>query len=107
MSVPPELSVTPEPVNITVNTANVQDKTPATVKVKNYAKGAKNSTVSLNLPEGWTSEPATAEVNFTERYEEKEASFTLVPPKDIAQGISQSKPLQKQMVKHLILPYRK
>ena len=86
VSVLPELSVTPEPVNITVNTANVQDKIPATVKVKNYAKGAKNSTVSLNLPEGWTSEPATAEVNFTERYEEKEVSFTLVPPKDIAQG---------------------
>ncbi|SDN46281.1 NEW3 domain-containing protein [Bacillus sp. OK048] len=86
VSVLPELSVTPDPVNITVNTANVQDEIPATVKVKNYAKGAKKATVSLNLPKGWTSKPATSEVTFTERYEEREVSFTLVPPKDISQG---------------------
>ena len=86
VSVLPELGVTPDPVNITVNTANVQEEIPVTVKVKNYANGAKNAAVSLNLPEGWTSEPAAADISFTERYEEKEVSFTLVPPKDIDQG---------------------
>ena len=83
VSVLPELSVTPDPVNITVNTANVQDEIPVTVKVKNYDHGAKNATVSLNLPEGWTSKPATADVSFTERYEEKEVSFILVPPSSV------------------------
>ncbi|MEH7247616.1 NEW3 domain-containing protein [Neobacillus niacini] len=86
VSVLPELSVTPDPVNITVNTANVQKEIPVTVKVKNYANGAKKAAVSLNLPEGWTSEPATADVSFTKRYEEQVAAFTLVPPTTVADG---------------------
>nr|WP_309100186.1 NEW3 domain-containing protein [Fredinandcohnia onubensis] len=86
VSVLPELSVTPDPVNITVNTANVQDEIPVSVKVKNYANGAKTAKVSLDLPEGWTSEPAVGEVNFTERFEEKVVSFTLVPPSTVAEG---------------------
>ncbi len=86
VSVLPELSVTPDPVNITVNTANVQDEIPVNVKVKNYFNGSKNAKVSLNLPEGWTSEPAAADVSFTERYQEKEVSFTLVPPSSVAEG---------------------
>jgi LmbE family N-acetylglucosaminyl deacetylase len=86
VSVLPELSVTPDPVNITVNTANVQDEIPVNVKVKNYVNGSKNTNVSLNLPEGWSSEPAVSKVNFTERYEEQEVSFTLVPPSTVAEG---------------------
>ncbi|MFT4416340.1 NEW3 domain-containing protein [Fredinandcohnia humi] len=86
VSVLPELSVTPDPVNITVNTANVQDKIPVNVKVKNYANGAKTAKVSLNLPEGWTSEPAVTEVGFTDRFEEKVVSFTLIPPVTVAEG---------------------
>ncbi|WP_010676539.1 NEW3 domain-containing protein [Bacillus timonensis] len=86
VSVLPELSVTPDPVNITVNTANIQDEIPVSVKVKNYANGAKTAKVSLNLPEGWTSEPAVGDINFTERFEEKVVSFKLVPPATIAEG---------------------
>ncbi|MGN7297035.1 NEW3 domain-containing protein [Ferdinandcohnia sp. SAFN-114] len=86
VSVLPELSVTPDPVNITVNTANVQDEIPVSVKVKNYADGSKTAKVSLDLPEGWTSEPAVGEVNFTERFEEKVVSFTLAPPSTVEEG---------------------
>ncbi|WHX98421.1 NEW3 domain-containing protein [Neobacillus sp. DY30] len=86
VSVLPELGVTPDPVNITVNTADVQDEIPITVKVKNYANGSKNAKVSLNLPDGWTSEPAATNVNLPKRYEEKEVSFTLVPPSTVVDG---------------------
>ncbi|RTR27828.1 hypothetical protein EKG37_18220 [Robertmurraya yapensis] len=86
VSVLPELSVTPEPVNVTVNTADVQDEIPVTVEVKNYFNGAKNAKVSLNLPSGWNSQPAIAEVNFSERFEEKEVDFTLIPPSTVEEG---------------------
>jgi LmbE family N-acetylglucosaminyl deacetylase len=86
VSVLPELSVTPDPVNITVNTANVQKEIPVNVKVKNYFNGSKNATVSLNLPTGWSSQPAAADVSFTERNQEKELSFTLVPPTTVGEG---------------------
>ncbi|PAE44318.1 NEW3 domain-containing protein [Bacillus sp. 7884-1] len=86
VSVLPELGVTPDPVNITVNTADVQDEIPVTVRVKNYANSSKNAAVSLKLPEGWTSEPAAENVNFTKRFEEKEVSFTLVPPSTVDDG---------------------
>src|SRR5690606_21198013 len=61
VSVLPELSVTPDPVNVTVNTADVQNEIPVNVKVKNYDNGLMSAKVSLNLPEGWRSEPAVAE----------------------------------------------
>ena len=83
VSVLPEFSVTPDPVNITVNTANIQDEIPVTVKMKNYDHNPKNATVSLNLPDGWASKPATADVSFTERYEEKEVSFILNPTSSV------------------------
>ena len=86
VSVLPEFSVTPDPVNITVNTSNIQDEIPVTVKVKNYDHTPKNATVSLNLPDGWASKPATADVSFTERYEEKEVSFKLNPPSSVTEG---------------------
>lgn len=86
ISVIPELSVTPNPVNITVNTAIIQEEIPVSIKVKNYFNGTKKSNVFLNLPDGWTSEPVTAEVSFTERYEEQEVAFTLNPPSTVAEG---------------------
>ena len=104
----PELSVTPDPVNITVNTANIQDQIPVNVKVKNYVDGAKNAKVSLDLPEGWTSEPVVAEANFTERFEEQEVSFKLVPPATVAEGnFTIEATLPKRTESHSTRPYRK
>ncbi|RDW20613.1 PIG-L family deacetylase [Oceanobacillus chungangensis] len=86
VSVLPELSVTPEPVNITINTADVQETVPVQVKVKNYFAGEKDATVSLNLPAGWTSEPSQQELTFTDRFEEKQVAFVLHPPKNVNEG---------------------
>lgn len=86
VSVLPDLSVTATPANITVNTADVQDKIPVNVKVKNYAKKRKSAKVSLKLPDGWKSQPTVANVSLTERFEEKDVAFTLIPPSNIAEG---------------------
>src|SRR5690606_10041670 len=86
VSVLPELGVTPDPVNITVNTADVQEKIPVSVKVKNYDDATQKAEVSLKLPEGWSSEPESAEVNLEERFEEKSVSFDLIPPSDVEEG---------------------
>lgn len=86
VSVVPELSVTPDPVNVTVNTADVQDEIPVSVKVKNYFNGANHAEISLKLPEGWSSKPSTNEAHFTSRFEEQEVSFTLIPPATVKEG---------------------
>ncbi|PAE21126.1 hypothetical protein CHH80_08570 [Bacillus sp. 7504-2] len=86
VSVLPDLSVTATPANITVNTADVQDKIPVNVKVKNYAKEKKSAKFSLNLPDGWASQPALANVSLTERFEEKDVAFTLIPPSNVDEG---------------------
>src|SRR5690606_27465619 len=36
--------------------------------------------------EGWRSEPAVAEAEFTKRFEEKEVAFKLIPPAKVAEG---------------------
>ncbi|GAA0486133.1 PIG-L family deacetylase [Salinibacillus aidingensis] len=86
VAVLPELSITPDPVNLTVNTANVQEEIPVTVKVKNYANEKNQATVSLNLPDGWISEPAQRDITLTDRFDEKEVTFTLRPPSNVAEG---------------------
>lgn len=86
VSVLPELGVTPDPANITVNTADVQETIPVSVKVKNYADASQEATVSLNLPAGWSSEPAMAEVNLEKRFDERSVSFNLIPPSEVEEG---------------------
>lgn len=86
VAVLPELSVTPEPKNVTINTADVQTDIPVSVKVKNYSESENDGVVSLNLPNGWTSNPAQTEVSFKEQFEEKEVTFAVNPPSEIEEG---------------------
>ncbi|WP_067727641.1 NEW3 domain-containing protein [Oceanobacillus damuensis] len=86
VAVLPELSVTPEPKNVTINTADVQTDIPVTVNIKNYFKGENDGVVSLNLPDGWTSTPEQTEVSFAEQFEEKEVTFEVNPPSELEEG---------------------
>lgn len=86
VAVLPELSVAPSPENLTINTADIQEEIPVKVQVKNYYNGKKDAIVSLNLPEGWTSNPVEKEVSFTEQHEIEEVTFTVSPPSDITEG---------------------
>ena len=86
VAVLPELSVAPSSENLTINTADIQEEIPVKVQVKNYYNGKKDATVSLNLPEGWASNPVEKEVSFTEQHEMEEVTFTVSPPSDISEG---------------------
>lgn len=86
IAVVPDLSIAVNPQNIVVNTANVQESIPVTVKVKSYFEGEKNATVKLNLPQGWKTNPVQKEVTLQERNDEKEVTFNLKPPADLKEG---------------------
>jgi LmbE family N-acetylglucosaminyl deacetylase len=86
IAVLPKLSLTLDPENIIVNTAKVQKEIPVTVKVKNYDNGQNSAVISLNVPEEWNVEPVQTEVNFKERFEEKEITFKLLPPPHVKEG---------------------
>jgi LmbE family N-acetylglucosaminyl deacetylase len=86
VAVLPEISISANPVNLMINTADVQEEVPVSVSVKNYFNGENNASVSLALPEGWTSEPEQVEVSFLERFDEKEVNFKIHPAGEVAEG---------------------
>lgn len=86
IAVLPDLSLTLSPEDIVVNTANVQDEIPVTVKVKNNRNGKTSGQVSLTLPEGWTAAPAKTAINLSKQGEEKEVQFKLKPPAKVEAG---------------------
>ena len=86
VAVLPEISLSSNPVNLMINTADIQDEVPVTVSVKNYFNGENNASVSLALPEGWTSNPAQIDVSFSERYDEKAVNFTIHPASEVEEG---------------------
>ncbi|WP_370642443.1 FIMAH domain-containing protein [Virgibacillus salidurans] len=86
IAVLPALSVEADPDKLTINTADLQEEVPVSVNVKNYFNGEKDAEVSLNLPEGWTTDTEQKEVTLTERLEEQEVTFNVSPPSDIEEG---------------------
>ncbi|MFO1444360.1 PIG-L family deacetylase [Bacillus sp. Bva_UNVM-123] len=86
IAVLPDIGLTLSPEDIVVNTADIQEEIPVTVKVKNYFNGKNATTVSLEAPNGWGISPSKQEVNFTNLSEEKEVAFKLTPPSDIKAG---------------------
>lgn len=60
-----------------------QSKTVGVIAKNNLASN--RAAVSLKLPEGWTSSPASVEVEFTEKDQEKPVYFTVTPGKNTAE----------------------
>ncbi|MRX56186.1 hypothetical protein GJU41_19695 [Bacillus idriensis] len=85
VAVLPDLSPTMSPKDVVVNTADVPEEMPVKVKVKNYHSGEIQSSISLNIPDGWRATPNKAAVNFSKQFEEKEVAFKLIPPKGITE----------------------
>ncbi|WP_342354949.1 NEW3 domain-containing protein [Neobacillus mesonae] len=86
IAVLPDVGLTLSPEDIVVNTADVQEAIPVSIKVQNYRDDAAQASVSLKVPQGWKVTPSKAEVAFSKHLEEKEVNFTLTPPKDIKAG---------------------
>jgi LmbE family N-acetylglucosaminyl deacetylase len=56
------------------------------VTVTHAGKGAAQADVTLDLPPGWTSTPATAPVRFTREDEQVTVRFALAPPRSVEPG---------------------
>ncbi|MDN6161350.1 MAG: NEW3 domain-containing protein [Atopostipes sp.] len=77
----PEISVEALPEDIVMNTADLKDGYEVTIETENYSEDEQDVLLSLDLPEGWTSEPEKQE--FTIQKDIVESDFTLIPPNDI------------------------
>lgn len=86
IAVLPDVSLTLNPENVVVNTANVQEEIEINVIAKNYAGENTKAIVSLDLPENWTVENDEQKISFTEKLEEKELSFKVKPAEDVEDG---------------------
>jgi LmbE family N-acetylglucosaminyl deacetylase len=58
--------------------------TTVSVRLKNNAQGAVKPTVHLTLPQGWSAEPSSIPVTFSQTGEEQTVNFTVVPK--VAEG---------------------
>ena len=59
-------------------------------KVKVVVKAMRSNTkgkVTLDLPKGWTSKPASFEVDLKEKYQEQQFSFEVIPPRRASEGV--------------------
>lgn len=80
----PEISTKAFPENIVLNTAELKDGYEVTIETENYSDDEQDVELSLDLPEGWTSEPETQE--FTLGNTPVETDFKLIPPEDIEEN---------------------
>src|SRR5690625_2494348 len=86
VAVLPDISLTTNPENVVINTAELQDSYTVSVEAKNYFEGEKEADISLDLPEGWQSEPENHKVNLEERLDTEHVEFSIIPPEDIDEG---------------------
>lgn len=86
IAVLPDVGLTLSPEDLVINTANVQDNVPVTVKVKNYRSDATSASVSLQVPDGWKVSPKATTVTFKKHAEEQDVTFTVQPPATIEDG---------------------
>lgn len=82
----PEFSVVVGPEKTAINMA--RDLAPATfnVTVVNNSQDANEGELTLALPEGFTSEPASRKLEFAKGGEAQSVTFTVMPPADAREG---------------------
>lgn len=81
---PVALSLSPEAA--VLNTLKPEDPVSVKVTATNYAPGPEKTKVSLQMPEGWTVEPAVQELSFAAKYETKTAEFSVKAPANVKAG---------------------
>ena len=84
IAVLPEVGLTIDPENLTINTAEIPESIPVTVTAKNFSKEAIEAEVRLNTPENWEINHQNQKVNFSKQHEEKDLTFEIIPPKNIS-----------------------
>ena len=86
VAVLPDVSISTSPENLVHNLLSPDTPITLDVALTNYGDAAGSTTVSLELPEGWRSEPESAEVSFEGKGDARGMSFTLLPPEDLSSG---------------------
>lgn len=85
------LEITPP---VTANIANpVYLFTNQAQKIEVLVKAHKNNLkgkVTLQLPKGWKSSPASVEINLKEKYQEQKVSFKITPPARASEGVAKA-----------------
>ncbi|MCU6339940.1 hypothetical protein KW823_25835, partial [Enterobacter quasiroggenkampii] len=56
------------------------------VTVKNYTLGASKASIALQVPEGWTAEPAAEELSFAAKGETKSVAFSVKAASNVNPG---------------------
>lgn len=86
VAVLPPYSMSLSPSATILNTLKPGEPIPVKVTVRNYTQGASKASVSLNVPEGWTVEPAVEDLSFAAKGETKSVAFTVKAASNVIPG---------------------
>lgn len=86
VEVVPALSVHVSPQMDVVALDRVSAPRDVSVRVENLSATPQRGTMSLSLPQGWTSEPASAPFDVTEPGQSAAATFRVTPPASVTPG---------------------
>ncbi|WP_409345516.1 NEW3 domain-containing protein [Paenibacillus sp. MBLB4367] len=85
VAVLPPFSMSLSPNAAVLNTLKPEEPISVKVTVRNYNPGAAVASIKLNVPNGWTVDPAQ-DVSFAAKGETKSLAFTVVPSASVANG---------------------
>jgi hypothetical protein len=86
LNVVPDFNVLVDPETVIFPAASAVKRKTVDITVGNNAKGAASASVTLQLPQGWTSDPEARAVKFTREDESATVRFMLQPPVAPASG---------------------
>lgn len=86
IAVMPDVSVQVTPNKLVINTLDVPEQITVDSEVQNNTNGELDTSVRLDVPEGWTVEPESAPVTFENEGETKTVSFTVSPGFSVSKG---------------------
>jgi LmbE family N-acetylglucosaminyl deacetylase len=82
----PAYSMSLSPNATVLNTLKAEEPIPVKVTVRNYTPGASKASISLNVPQGWTVQPAVEELSFTTKGETKSVAFSVKASSGVKTG---------------------
>ncbi|MFD2922336.1 PIG-L family deacetylase [Halobacillus naozhouensis] len=97
----PDVSVQTNPTSLVVNTLDIPKKVTIEAEVQNNTSGSLKASVELDVPDGWSVDPAAKPVTFIEENETKTIVFTVSPGEKVSKGKFTLQPVVKANGKSL------
>ncbi|WP_163527095.1 NEW3 domain-containing protein [Halobacillus ihumii] len=101
VAVLPDVSIQSDPTSLVVNTLDVPEEITVEAKVQNNTSGSLETSVELDIPDGWTAEPELKPVAFSEENETQTVTFTVSPSAEVDKGEFTIQPVVKENGKSL------